>query len=119
MKIIITGASGGIGKAVSERFLALGHSVCGIDTAPAAITHPSYAHYRADIKEPDSLPEIDDADILFNNAGLQNSGDDIGNMGRRAPSRTAPRKPKTTRLRGFMRTFPRPSTSRGTRRPIC
>ena len=79
MKIIITGASGGIGKAVSERFLALGHSVCGIDTSPAAITHPSYAHYRADIKEPDSLPEIDDADILFNNAGLQNSGDDIGN----------------------------------------
>lgn len=78
MKIIITGSSGGIGKAVSERFLKLGHAVYGIDVKPFAINHPSYIHYQRDIREEEALPEISDADILFNNAGVQNSGDDIG-----------------------------------------
>lgn len=79
MKIIITGSSKGIGKAVSERFIALGHEVYGIDKEPASISHPSYTHFTADIKDASALPEICDADILFNNAGLQNSPDDIQN----------------------------------------
>lgn len=79
MKIIITGASGGIGRAAAERFLSLGHEVCGIDLEPSALSHPRYTHYRADIRDADSLPDITDADILFNNAGAQNSADDIAN----------------------------------------
>lgn len=79
MKVIITGSSGGIGKAVSERFLSLGYTVYGIDIAPAVIEHPSYIHFQADIKNKEALPDIDDAEILFNNAGTQNSCDDIGN----------------------------------------
>ena len=79
MKIIITGSSSGIGKAVSERFLSLGHEVYGIDVMPSAIDHTSYTHFVADIKDPGKLPEITDADILFNNAGTQNSPDDIDN----------------------------------------
>lgn len=77
MKIIITGASGGIGKAVSERFLSLGFGVYGIDVAPAAAEHENYIHYVADIKDVSALPEITDADVLFNNAGTQNGEDDI------------------------------------------
>ena len=77
MKIIITGASGGIG--VAERFLSLGHSVCGIDLLPAAVSHPGYTHFISDITDAGSLPDITDADILFNNAGAQNGKDDIKN----------------------------------------
>ncbi len=79
MKIIITGSSGGIGKAVCERFLSLGHTVYGIDIKPAEIDHPMYIHFQTDIKNADTLPDINDAEIIFNNAGTQNSGDDIGN----------------------------------------
>ena len=78
MKILITGASGGIGSAVAERFLSLGHAVYGIDLAPAAVEHENYGHYRADIRDAAALPEISDVAVLFNNAGAQNSGDDIG-----------------------------------------
>ena len=79
MKIIVTGSSGGIGKAVSSRFISLGHFVYGIDVRSSEIKDSLYAHFQVDIKNSLSLPDIDDADIIFNNAGMQNSGDDIGN----------------------------------------
>lgn len=79
MKVIITGSSGGIGRTVCERFLSLGHTVYGIDINPSVISNPSYIHFQADIKDKEVLPDIDDAEILFNNAGTQNSVDDIGN----------------------------------------
>ena len=79
MKIIITGSSGGIGTAVAMRFLSLGYTVYGLDLKPAAITHQNYIHFQTDIRDAAALPEIDDADILFNNAGLQNCEDDIEN----------------------------------------
>ncbi len=78
MNIVVTGAAGGIGKVVCERFLSLGHTVYGLDLAPAAVSHPNYIHYRADIRDAEALPEIPDVAVLFNNAGAQNSGDDIG-----------------------------------------
>ena len=76
MKIVITGSSSGIGRAVAERFLALGHEVCGIDLLPASIEHPLYTHYVADVRSAASLPAIEGVEILFVNAGTQN-GDDI------------------------------------------
>lgn len=79
MKILVTGSAGGIGKTVCLRFLALGHTVCGIDLLPAAIEDAGYTHYRADIRDANALPQIDDVQILFNNAGLQNCADDIEN----------------------------------------
>ena len=78
MNVLITGASGGIGRAAAERFLSLGHSVYGLDLLPAAVSHGNYVHCRADIRDAASLPEIRDVAVLFNNAGAQNSGDDIG-----------------------------------------
>ena len=76
MKIVITGSSSGIGRAVAERFLALGHDVCGIDLLPASFEHPHYTHYVADVRSAASLPAIEGVGILFVNAGTQN-GDDI------------------------------------------
>ncbi|MBP1588316.1 MAG: SDR family oxidoreductase [Clostridia bacterium] len=77
--ILITGSSGGIGAAVSRHFLALGCEVYGLDLLPQTVTHPLYRHFICDIRDADSLPDIENVDVLFNNAGLQNSPDDIDN----------------------------------------
>ncbi|MBO4366064.1 MAG: SDR family oxidoreductase [Clostridia bacterium] len=79
MNIVITGASRGIGLAAAHAFLEKGHAVYGIDLLPA---HPSFAgkaytHFVADIRDGSSLPDLPDVNVLFNNAGMQNSEDDI------------------------------------------
>jgi NAD(P)-dependent dehydrogenase (short-subunit alcohol dehydrogenase family) len=76
MKIIVTGSSKGIGKAIALEFLNNGHQVYGIDLLPSTINHPSYTHLVCDILSP-TLPKLEPCDILINNAGVQNSGNDI------------------------------------------
>ena len=75
MKVLITGSSQGIGKAISEKFLACGHIVIGIDRKEPSICSDSYMHLQCDIRDTEALPEIDGVDILINNAGTQNEGD--------------------------------------------
>ncbi len=76
MKTVITGTSSGIGKAIAEKFLSCGHTVIGIDVCESSIEDKNYTHFTADIFA-SSLPEIEGAEILINNAGVQDSGRDI------------------------------------------
>ena len=73
MKILITGSSQGIGRAIAERFLREGHSVIGLDRQESSIENERYTHLRCDIRE--ELPDIDGVNILINSAGTQNEAD--------------------------------------------
>ena len=73
MKVLITGTSRGIGKAICEKFLKEGHGVIGFDVLPASIDDENYRHYTVDITK--NLPDIDGVEILINNAGVQNLND--------------------------------------------
>ena len=75
MKVLITGTSQGIGKAIAELFLMKGHTVIGIDRQKKSIENPSYTHFVCDVRDKENLPEISDVEILINNAGTQNEAD--------------------------------------------
>lgn len=75
MKVLITGTSQGIGKAIAEQFLKEKHEVIGIDRNESAINDAGYTHYTCDVRDYDNLPAIDGIEILINNAGTQNEAD--------------------------------------------
>ena len=75
MKVLITGTSQGIGKAIAKLFLERGHAVTGIDRQPSAIQHDLYTHFVCDVRDKEHLPILDGIEILINNAGTQNEAD--------------------------------------------
>lgn len=75
MKVLITGTSWGIGKAIAERFLKESYEVIGIDRQAATIQHKNFSSYRLDVRDYDNLPDVRDVNILVNNAGTQNEDD--------------------------------------------
>lgn len=77
MKVLITGTSQGIGRAIARLFIDKGHEVIGIDRADASISAENYTHLICDVRNIDDIPEMSDVEILINNAGTQNE-DDIG-----------------------------------------
>ena len=77
MRVIVTGAARGIGRAAALKYLSLGHEVHGIDIQPPGIDAPLYVHHVADVRDREALPDIEGAAILFNNAGVQQGEGDI------------------------------------------
>lgn len=80
MRVVITGTSAGIGRAAAIKFLEEGHEVIGLDIKRSTIQgmkYFKYQHYICDVADMESLPNIDQVEILINNAGVQNSGRDI------------------------------------------
>ena len=71
MKVLVTGASGGIGRAVVELFLENGHCVTGLDILESPVFSEEYEHFICDIAKPDSLPAVEGVEILVNCAGVQ------------------------------------------------
>ena len=75
MKILITGTSQGIGRAIAEYFLKNEHKVIGIDRQESTIENENYEHFVCDIRDYEKLPEISGVNVLINNAGTQNECD--------------------------------------------
>lgn len=77
MKVVVTGASNGMGYCAVQKFLQEGHTVYGIDIDDTDIIHPRYCHVIADVTNKSEMPRIEGVEILINNAGVQNSERDM------------------------------------------
>ncbi len=82
--VVVTGASSGMGEQIVIKFLSeLDYNVVGIDILPqserinAHPGHARYTHYIADVSSLNELPDIEDVNILVNNAGVQGTSTDI------------------------------------------
>lgn len=76
--VLITGARKGIGRALVEHYLALGHSVVGCSRRESDLVNDRYTHYCLDVADEVAVQEMFSQiaatsgrlDVLINNAGI-------------------------------------------------
>jgi len=76
--VLITGARKGIGRALVEHYLALGHSVVGCSRKQSDLVNDRYTHYCLDVADEAVVQEMFSQiaaksgrlDVLINNAGI-------------------------------------------------
>src|SRR5690242_16335567 len=76
--VLITGARKGIGRALVEHYLALGHSVVGCSRKESDLVNDRYTHYCLDVADEAAVQEMFSQiaaksgrlDVLINNAGI-------------------------------------------------
>jgi len=79
-RVLLTGASGGIGQAMQQALLQAGAQVLGISRQPHASTHSHLTWHQADLTEPQGINEVTrigsewQANVLVHAAGLPGFG---------------------------------------------
>ena len=76
MNVFVSGSTGGIGKAIAEKFLREGAEVWGFDVLESALDHPDYHHVIHDVRDGE-LPELPAPAIVVSSAGTIEEADAI------------------------------------------
>ena len=58
--ILLTGASGMLGRRAAQTLCERGHRVIGVDLAPAQCKHPNYTHVQCDLTRPTAVSKLFD-----------------------------------------------------------
>ena len=78
-RAIVTGSSSGIGRAVTERLLADGWQVTGVQRGSTGIDHPAFKTLRADLADADDVDrlaaDLDTPDAIVHAAGVLRTGE--------------------------------------------
>jgi len=79
--VLVTGSRRGVGKVITEHFLAKGAKVLGFARGDSTIEHCEYHHFKVDVGSPDSVVSgfsmikniVDSIQIVVNNAAVLTS----------------------------------------------
>ncbi|WP_076998135.1 SDR family NAD(P)-dependent oxidoreductase [Variovorax sp. KK3] len=77
-RVVVTGSSAGIGRAIAASLLDAGWRVTGLDVSAPSIDHPAFEHLRVDLTDGADigrvLPRLLDAQALVHAAGVLRVG---------------------------------------------